>query len=384
MSDEARRAMSRLAITVAAALTLLFAGFAATLVARAAPPALSWEAAASRGVVELEVTGTAGISLRIAEDLANIIDDGATRRLVPVIGKSSLQNITDLKLLRGVDIAILQTDVLDYAKEQQLFPGLESSFSYIAKLYNEEFHLLARPDIKTLANLANQKVNVDAQGSGTAITANRVFDMLRLKVQQTNDSQEVALEKLRKGEIAALAFAAGKPAPLFATLAKDDGLHLLSIPANPALTAAYQTVRLTSADYPVLISADQGVDTVAVGAVLVAADLRLIPERYRNVSNFVDAFFTGFSSLLTPGHHKKWQEVSLTAELPGWRRYAPADQWLQRNAPVAAAPSAGDMETMFSRFLDQRREATGGQPMNQKEKDDLFQQFQRWRSPGPR
>ncbi len=376
--------MSRLAITVATAAVLLLAGFAATLVARAAPPALSWEAAASRGVVELEVTGTAGISLRIAEDLANIIDDGATRRLVPVIGKSSLQNITDLKLLRGVDIAILQTDVLDYAKEKQLFPGLESSFSYIAKLYNEEFHLLARPDIKTIANLANQKVNVDAQGSGTAITANRVFDLLRLKVQQTNDSQEVALEKLRKGEIAALAFAAGKPAPLFATLAKDDGLHLLSIPANPALTAAYQTVRLTSADYPVLISADQGVDTVAVGAVLVAADLRLIPERYRNVSNFVDAFFTGFSSLLTPGHHKKWQEVSLTAELPGWRRYAPADQWLQRNAPVAAAPSAGDMETMFSRFLDQRREAAGGQPMSQKEKDDLFQQFQRWRSPGPR
>src|SRR5260370_34588264 len=217
MSDEARRVMSRLAVTVAPALAVLLTGFAATLVARAAAPALSWEAAARRGVVELEVTGTAGISLRIAEDLANIIDDGATRRLVPVIGKSSLQNITDLKLLRGVDIAILQTDVLDYAKEKQLFPGLESSFTYIAKLYNEEFHLLARPDIKTIANLANQKVNGDAQGSVTAITANRGLHRLRLKVQQTNDSQEVALEKLRKGEIAPLAFAAGKPAPLFAT-----------------------------------------------------------------------------------------------------------------------------------------------------------------------
>jgi len=384
MSDEARRVMSRLALAVATVAVLLFAGLAAGLVASAAPPPVSWEASANRGVVELEVTGTAGISLRIAEDLASIIDDGATRRLMPVIGKGSLQNITDLKLLRGVDIAILQTDVLDYAKEKQLFPGLESSFNYIAKLYNEEFHLLARQDIKTIANLANQKVNVDAQGSGTAITANRVFDILRLKVQQTNDSQEVALEKLRKGEIAALAFVAGKPAPLFATLTKDDGLRLLSIPADASLTAAYPPVRLTAADYPALVSPDRAVDTVAVGAVLVAADLRFVPERYRNVSNFVDAFFTGFSSLLTPGHHRKWQEVNLAAELPGWRRYAPADQWLQRNAPVAAAPSAGDMETMFSRFLDQRREAAGGQPMNQKEKDDLFQQFQRWRSAGPR
>jgi uncharacterized protein len=376
--------MSRLAITGATAAVLLLAGVAATLVARAAPPPLSWEAVANRGVVELEVTGTAGISLRIAEDLATIIDDGATRRLVPVIGKSSLQNITDLKLLRGVDIAILQTDVLDYAKEKQLFPGLETSFTYITKLYNEEFHLLARQDIKTIANLANQKVNVDAQGSGTAITANRLFDLLQLKVQQTNDSPEVALEKLRKGEIAALAFVAGKPAPLFATLTKDDGLRLLTIPGNPTLTAAYPPVRLTAADYPALVSPDQGVDTVAVSTVLVAADLRLVPDRYRNVSNFVDAFFTGFSSLLTPGHHRKWQEVNLAAELPGWRRYPPADQWLQRNTPVAAAAGANDMELMFSRFLDQRREAAGGQPMSQKEKDDLFQQFQRWRSAGQR
>jgi uncharacterized protein len=373
--------MSRLAIAVATAVVLLLAGVAATLVARAAP---SPQAAANRWVVELEVTGTAGISLRIAEDLASIIDDGATRRLVPVIGKSSLQNITDLKLLRGVDMAILQTDVLDYVKEKQLFPRLESSFSYITRLYNEEFHLLARHDIKTIADLANQKVNVDAQGSGTAITANRLFDLLQLKVQQTNDSQEVALEKLRKGEIAALAFVAGKPAPLFATVTKDDGLHLLPIPANPTLTAAYPPVRLTAADYPVLISPDQPVDTVAVGAVLMAADLRLIPDRYRNVSNFVEAFFTGFSSLLTPGHHRKWQEVNLKTELPGWRRYAPADQWLQRNMPMVAAPTANDLKLMFSRFLDQRREAAGGQPMTQQEKDDLFQQFQRWQSSGQR
>jgi len=59
-----------------------------------------------------------------------------------------LQNLTDLKYLRGIDMAIVQSDVLDYAKEQRLLPGLEWSLTYITRLYNEEFHLLAGPASK--------------------------------------------------------------------------------------------------------------------------------------------------------------------------------------------------------------------------------------------
>src|SRR5215468_3042283 len=129
------------------------------------PPASS-EVGVNRGIVELETTRSAGISVRIAEDLANVIDDGATRRVLPVIGKGSLQNITDLKLLRGIDVAIIQADVLDYARQQNYFPGLEGWITYIAKLYNEEFHLLARRDVKSVAELANQQVSVDLRGAG--------------------------------------------------------------------------------------------------------------------------------------------------------------------------------------------------------------------------
>src|SRR5271157_3780787 len=225
-------------------------------------------AVVNRGVVQLQTVRAAGISVRIAEDLANVIDDGATRRVLPVIGKGSLQNITDLKLLRGVDMAILQADVLDYAKQQNLFPGIDSWITYIAKLYNEEFHLLARQDIKSVADLANQKVNVDFRGAGTGITASRLFDLLKIPVISTNDDQEVALERLRRGEIAAVAFVAGKPAPLFRDVNGEDGLHFLAIPLNPAVTAAYVPSRLTAADYPGLVAQDKPIDTVAVGAVL--------------------------------------------------------------------------------------------------------------------
>jgi len=332
----------------------------------------------NRGVVELETGRAAGISVRIAEDLANVIDDGATRRVLPVIGKGSLQNITDLKLLRGVDVAILQADVLDYARQQNYFPGLEGWLTYIAKLYNEEFHLLARRDVKNITELANQKVNVDLRGAGTAITAGRLFDLLNIPVAPTYDDHEVALEKLRKGEIAAIAFVAGKPAPLFRDLAGENGLHFLAIPLKPAVTAVYVPTRLTGQDYPGLVPSDQPVDTVAVGAVLAAANLQYGSDRYRNLVNFVEAFFTGFQSLLEPGHHPKWHEVNIAAELPGWRRFPPAEDWLKRNVQVAAAPNLRDLKTIFSKFIDERQQAAGGQPMSQQEKDQLFGQFELW------
>jgi TRAP-type uncharacterized transport system substrate-binding protein len=332
----------------------------------------------NRGVVELETASSAGISVRIAEDLASVVNDGATRRVVPVVGQGSLGNLIDLKHLRGIDMAILPADILDYTREQKLFAGIDTSITYITKLYNEEFHLLARPEIKSIADLANRKVNVDLRDSGTAITAKRLFDLVKLTVAPVNDVPDVALEKLRNGEIAALAFVAGKPAPLFYALNGGDGLHFLALPFSSAVAAGYVPARLTATDYPRLVPQDQAVDTVAVAAMLAVANLQQAPDRNRNVANFVDAFFTGFPSLLEPGHHPKWQEVNLTAEVPGWRRYPPAEQWLQRNLQVAKAPNPEELLSMFARFVDERRQSTGGAEMTQQEKYNLFQQYQRW------
>ena len=60
------------------------------IVGLTAPAIAQQWVAINRGVVELETAGSAGISVRIGEELANLIDDGATRRLVPVVGKSAL------------------------------------------------------------------------------------------------------------------------------------------------------------------------------------------------------------------------------------------------------------------------------------------------------
>src|SRR3954453_21580697 len=183
----------------------------------------------NRGVVELVTSRSGDTSVRMAEEIAGIVDDGATRRVLPVLGKGSLQNITDLKYLRGVDLAIISVDALEQAREQRLFPGIENSLTYVAKLYNQELHLLARSDIKTIADLSGQTVNIDVPGSSTALSVTRLFNILHIDAKFTNNNQNAALPKLQNGEIAALAFVVAKPDPFFQALDSTNGLHLLSI-----------------------------------------------------------------------------------------------------------------------------------------------------------
>ena len=337
----------------------------------------------NQGVVLLETESSNGISVRIAEELARVVGDRAKQRLLPLIGTGSLQNIMDLKHLRGIDVAILQKDVLDYTKQQNLVPHIASSISYITSLYNEEFHLLARPEIKKVSDLANQKISVDVRGGGTAITAARLFDLLGIAVSSTNEDSKEGIEKLRRNEIAAVALVAGKPAPVFCDLIGENGLHFLSIPADAAVGAGYVPARLTAGDYPGLVPYNQPVDTVAVGTLLAVTEVQPGSDRYRNIGDFVDAFFGGFQLLLQPGHHAKWREVNIMTELPGWRRFPPATQWLQRNAQATAAPDMERLKANFSRFIDEHRQKSGSPPLSQQEKDKMFDQFKHWASERP-
>src|SRR5262245_1533894 len=105
----------------------------------------------NRGVIELETGSADDISVRLAGEIARIVDDGATRRVVPVVGRGPLQNLNDLKYLRGIDLAIIQSDALDYARQQRLLLGADS-LTYVAKLHNVEFHLLVTSNIVTPAD----------------------------------------------------------------------------------------------------------------------------------------------------------------------------------------------------------------------------------------
>lgn len=302
---------------------------------------------ANSGTVGIVSGGVEGTYVRIAADLAAVLDDGDALRVLPMLGKGSVQNLKDIVLLKGIDVGIVQSDVLAYAKRERLLPNLDRRVKYITKLYNEEMHILAAPDVTRIEDLAGRKVNFDVQGSGTHMTASLVFDMLGIKVEPQGNDQSLALEKLRRGEIAAMAYVAGKPTRLFRDLKAGDGLHFLSIPMSAALLDTYLPSRLTSADYEGLIKPGEQVDTVAVGAVMAVYGWERDLERHRKVARFVDAFFGKFDEFLKPPRHPKWKEVNLAADVPGWTRFEPAEQWLRQGAAQGAAGRTADGKTVM-------------------------------------
>lgn len=328
------------------------------------------------GTVGIVSGGVAGTYIRIAADLSAVLDDGDNLRVLAMIGKGSVQNIADVLYLRGVDIGIVQSDVLAYIRRENLFPGVERRINFITKLYNEEFHLLARSDISQVSDLAGKKVNFDNRGSGTFITSTVVFDSLGVAVEPTFYDQGLALERLKAGEIAAMVYVAGKPATLFRDIAGAENLRLLPVPATPKLLENYLPSQFTAADYPRLVQPGQDIETIAVGAVMAVFSWEPNNPRYHKVARFIDAFFSRFEEFQKAPRHPKWQEVSLTAQVPGWKRYQHAEDWLRRTA----AAGGGDprLRRDFDAFISQR--GGGGGSLSREQREAIFQEFLRWQN----
>lgn len=116
------------------------------------------------------VTGApSGTYLQVAYDMSAVLDAGNDLRVLPVIGKGSVQNLRDVLYLKGVDMGIAQTTDLNRLKAED--PSIGSRLVYMTKLYNEELHVLARPEIKTMKDLEGKAVNFNDVGGGTQYVA---------------------------------------------------------------------------------------------------------------------------------------------------------------------------------------------------------------------
>src|SRR5207244_13541656 len=142
------------------------------------------------------------------------LDGGEDFRGLPVIGKGGVQNIKDVRFLKGVDLGITQSNLLGYYKRNNEIGPIDDKIVYIAKLFNEEMHLVVRADsgITSIEQLQGRKVNFSDVGSGTQLSVRAIFERFGVKPEEVNMGQGDALEKLKAGEIGATILIAGKPA----------------------------------------------------------------------------------------------------------------------------------------------------------------------------
>ena len=279
------------------------------------------------------ITGTpSGTYLQIAYDMSAVLDDGNNMRILPVLGKGSVQNVKDILHLRGIDMGIVQSDVMGYFRQtNELGRDIASRLVYVTKLYNEEVHIIAGKGINSVKDLAGKQVNFAEQGSGTQFSARQIFKLLNVEIREVNMGQTDALLKVKQGEIAATIFVAGRPAAAIKALAKDPDYKLLPVAFTAELENDYLPAKFTNEDYPNLVEGGAGVETIAVGAVLAVFNWQDGTDRQRRVTAIVDKFFSKFAEFQKAPRHPKWKEVNLAARLPGWNRLPAATAWLERN-----------------------------------------------------
>lgn len=317
------------------------------------------------------ISGTiGGTYVQFGADLASVLDDGNKLRVLPIVGRGSVQSVADILFLQGVDLGIVRSDTLDYLERKGFAKDIKKQFTYVTKLYNEEMHVLASKSVRNLKELDGKTISVDLPNGGTFVTALTVFERLGMKPKVVYIEQRIAMEKLKKGEIDAVIVCGGRPYKSVSTF-KDDRFHIVNVDYDKVLQADYLPATLSSADYPNLIGAGQQVDTIAVPAVLAAYNWAQNTDRYRKLANFVDGFFTKFPAFQNPPFHPKWKEVSLAAPLAGWNRLPAAQQWLDQHGvePVA--------KRRFEEFLRQTPTAAA-KVQSESDKEALFRQFQAW------
>jgi TRAP transporter TAXI family solute receptor len=338
----------------------------------------------NENVVTIMAGSASGTDLAIVQDIADVLDDGDALRVLPMVGKGPEQNIKDVMFLRGVDMGITQANILKhYAKTGELGSNFIDQIAYVAKLFNEEMHILVRPGVNDIHELKGQRVNLGAEGSGTEITGRLVFEALGIAVEEVHLGDADAIAKLKSGEIAASVVVTGKPAPALANLKDASGLKLLPVPYAKELEDSYYPATVTHDDYPELIPAGQRVDTVAVCAVLVSFNWTDDGARYQKIARFVDRFFSNFDAFQKPPRHPKWREVNFAATLEGWHRSPASQAWIDHakeataKEVTATAGTDNASRNHFEAFLAQATR-TSGTPISDAERADLFRAFLEW------
>ena len=108
----------------------------------------------NENVVTIMAGSPSGTDLAIVQDIAEVLDDGDALRVLPMVGKGPEQNIKDVMFLRGVDMGITQANILKhFARTGELGPNLIGQIAYVAKLFNEEMHILVRSEVNDIHEL---------------------------------------------------------------------------------------------------------------------------------------------------------------------------------------------------------------------------------------
>ena len=216
------------------------------------------------GTVTIITAPAGGATSIFGSDMARVLDDDQNQlRILPILGKGPVRNVVDILYLKAVDMGAVAAEVPEFYRLQYGIPDIASRLRYIAKLYNNEVHVVARSSIKSIFDLEGKRVA--AQTDVGYYSAKVIFTRLGINAVFDNRTDDAAaIQKIADGTVDAYIGSTGKVFGLLRNVKNEDrSLHLVMIPYDKRLQDMYLPTKLTSEDYPNLLAAGESVDTVA-------------------------------------------------------------------------------------------------------------------------
>jgi TRAP-type uncharacterized transport system substrate-binding protein len=287
----------------------------------------AWTVGLAAGLLE-------GAPLRLATEMARVVDDRENLHVLPIVTRGPTENLNSLLYLRGVDLAIINSDSLDEYKV--VFPEIGRHVKYLLSLFPSELHIFVRPEIQSLQDLTGKKVNFNTLGTAAAYSGPLILSRLGVNVEKTFIPHPVALQQMRKGEMAAVVFITAKPVDAFLRGQWEPGFKFLPVAYDSKFEDYYLPAFLEASDYPALVKPGERIATVAVPTVLATYNWPVNSNRYQRVARFTDHLFSRINRLQVPGFDPNWKTINLGATVPGLSRYPAAQEWLDRQSRQGA------------------------------------------------
>ncbi|MGJ5033444.1 MULTISPECIES: TAXI family TRAP transporter solute-binding subunit [unclassified Bradyrhizobium] len=337
--------------------------------------------ALNSGTVTVITAPIGGPMSVMGSDMAAVLDEGESLRVLPILGRGSAQNLIDIIMLKNIDMGFVTTDALEFVKTEYNIPDIAQRVRYIAQLFHNDVHIVARREIRSLEDLNGRRVF--AERSIGLPAARTIFRRLGIRADIDSQTDPTGgLQKLIDGQGDAWIASVSKDAPIIKGIKNEGGrLHLLTIPYDHALQDIYLPSSFSSEEYPNLVPPGTKVETVAASTVLMVYNWPENSERYRRTARFVDALFGKIQVLQSPPRHPKWRDTVLSAPVQGLVRFKAAQEWLD-GARAMQSPGQDANPAEFRKFLDERKAQAR---MSPDEAARLYSDFLKWqRSREPR
>jgi uncharacterized protein len=258
--------------------------------------------------------------LSLIQRLAGQLDHQSQLRILPMLGRGSVQALNDLSQLRSVDIALVSSDVIIYAQMQGLLSDPTKSYAYIGTLQKLPVVLVARKQIANLTGLAGRKIATGPAQSGSFATGELVLGSLGIPFARVAESGSGAISSLTDGRADA------------ALLLGTEGLqsldaqrfHVLPLPVPKELQTHYSPA-LLSQDVLGDLNRGQGdLESFSVTLTLAVLNWPVGHANSLRLKHFADVLWS--AEALPLG-------TNLAADVPGWQRHGSAAQALAAIKP---------------------------------------------------